>query len=160
MIRILESAGDVVLYKFLIILTKSLSLVDSWERYYDSTIGGYLIDWKYRYNKYTKKTDSRDVTHSDIIDSLPGDLRRLWRTSDDIAWGKTDYYRDDIRFFISNDDLLSSSQVDYLKSKYMNVSEATNASSIGGGHVGSIDIIGTAPITDYEFNLELDKCGD
>lgn len=41
--------------------------------------------------------------------------------------------------------------------------EVTNASSVGGGHVGSIDIIGTCPIPispDLSMDLELDKIHD
>lgn len=160
MIPIIEDYGDIELHKFLFIRTKKLGLDNKWEQFYDSRLKGYLIDWSYTYNKYTGDTSDRVLSHSDMIDSLPYELSRLWRTSDEISWGKQDFYRDGVRFFYTNSDMFTSGDRKYLKSIYStkdDVREATNASSIGGGHVGSIDIIGSAPVPvhpDLKFDLD------
>lgn len=108
-----ESSGDVILYKFLLIfMDKDINYPDD----YDDYLNAYFIKWSYKYNRYTRDTDDRLKDHASVIDSLPDSLKHQFRKGNS-AWGKTDWYKDDIRFFISNEDNLSTEQVNYIKNK-------------------------------------------
>lgn len=111
MIRIYESYGDITLYKFILIfMDKDPEYPDNYNYY----LNAYFIVWSYTYNIYTKSTDDRIVDHASVIDSLPFPLRKEFRRGNS-AWGKTDYYKDSIRFFINDKSNLSSEQVTFIR---------------------------------------------
>lgn len=105
-----SSAGDITLYKFVLVQMDMLSdITDN----YDEVLHGYFYIWPYTYNKLTRDTDSEIKSHSDVIDHLPFEIRRECRKM--CIWGKTDYYTGIIRFFINYTDTLSQQQIDYIK---------------------------------------------
>lgn len=109
--KITASAGDIKLCKFLLVLMDKLIGVD--ENHYDEFLHGYFYVWNYTYNTLTKHTDDRMYAHSDVIDNLPESIRRSAKEL--VIWGKTDYFKDNIRFIIVNDEYLSSDEVEYIK---------------------------------------------
>lgn len=112
-----SSAGDVILYKFILVPMDKISGVD--ESNYDEHLNGYFYLWSYKYNTITKCTDDRLYSHSDVIDSLPVEIRKQAREL--TIWGKTDYFHNKgIRFVIINDEYLGKDQVDVIK-KYCKV---------------------------------------
>lgn len=103
------SSGDVTLYKFLVIPT---DYVGDFPRYrYDIALHGYLDLWEYRYNILTKETDDRLQSHGDHIDILPFELKKIYRRKG--YWGKTDWFRDRIRFFVNDE--IGNEKESYLK---------------------------------------------
>lgn len=109
-----SSAGDITLYKFILVPMDKISGVD--ESNYDERLNGYFYLWSYKYNTITKFTDDRLYSHSDVIDSLPIEIRKQAREL--TIWGKTDYFCNrEIRFVIINDEYLDKDQV-YLIKKY------------------------------------------
>lgn len=114
MIKIIESAGDITLHKFIFIPTPNLDIPE-YKKYYDDNLRGYYIQWDYHYNTLTRQTDDRNVSHADVIDNLPDDLRRAYRQNDGSGWGRTDYRtsRDIITYFIS--DGINKKNIPYIK---------------------------------------------
>ena len=108
-----SSAGDVTLYKFVLVQMDMLpdKLEDADK--YDNTLNGYFYLWPYTYNTITRHTDDRMYAHSDVIDNLPSDIRRVCR--EHCIWGKTDWFKDQARFYINDDSTLSQSQLNYIK---------------------------------------------
>lgn len=106
-----SSAGDVKLSKFIFVPMNKIDSID--DSHYDDTLKGYLYIWSYTYNTLTRMTDDRMYSHSDVIDNLPPEIRKHAR--DLIVWGKTDYFKNSVRFVIVNDEYLTKSQVNYIQ---------------------------------------------
>ena len=107
-----SSAGDITLHKFILVPMQMVEGCD--ESNYNDFLKGYFYLWNYTYNKLTNHTDDRMYSHSDVIDSLPLDIRKQAREL--TICGKTDYYKhDEIRFQIVNGEYLDRSQIDYIK---------------------------------------------
>lgn len=106
-----SSAGDVKLSKFILVPMGKLDSID--DSHYDDTLEGYLYIWSYTYNTLTNMTDDRMYSHSDVIDNLPPEIRKHAR--DITVWGKTDYFKNSVRFVIVNDEYLTKSQINYIK---------------------------------------------
>lgn len=105
-----SSYGDIQLNKFVFVPSEPITGLGKDK--YNSNLGGYLYFWTYTYNKLTHETDDRMLSHSDVIDSLPSELRRK-----DRIWGRVDYYpsRDQKSLFIGGDIEPTSSQRRYLE---------------------------------------------
>lgn len=110
-VYIRSSAGDITLCKFLLVPMDKLDNID--ESHYDDFLQGYLYIWSYTYNTLTRTTDDRMYSHSDVIDSLPPEIRKHAR--DLTVWGKTDYFKNGVRFMIVNDEYLTKSAVNYIQ---------------------------------------------
>lgn len=107
---ILSSAGDVKLFKFLVIPSENIGEFPGYR--YDATLQGYIDIWSYFYNKLTKETDDRLQSHADHIDELPFELKKIYRRNG--YWGKTDIFKDKIRFYVNDESQLTESQYQYL----------------------------------------------
>lgn len=108
-----SSAGDITLYKFILVPMDRISDVD--ESNYDERLNGYFYLWSYKYNTITKYTEDRMYSHSDVIDSLPIEIRKQAREL--TIWGKTDYFQNNrTRFVIVNEEYLSNDQINLIKS--------------------------------------------
>lgn len=106
-----SSAGDITLYKFVLVPMDKIDSVD--ESHYDDFLEGYFYIWDYKYNTLTRFTDDRMYAHSDVIDNLPQEIRKQAREL--TIWGKTDYFKNSVRFMIVNDEYLNQSQINYIK---------------------------------------------
>lgn len=106
-----SSAGDVTLYKFILVPMNKIDNVD--ELHYDDFLKGYFYIWDYKYNTLTRSTDDRMYAHSDVIDNLPLEIRKEAREL--TIWGKTDYFKNSVRFMIVNDEYLTKEQINYIK---------------------------------------------
>ena len=106
-----SSVGDITLYKFILVPMDKIDNVD--ESHYDDFLQGYLYIWSYKYNTLTKSTDDRMYAHSDVIDNLSQRIRK--QAKELTIWGKTDYFKDDVRFIIVNEEYLSLTQIKYIK---------------------------------------------
>lgn len=114
MIRVVnESAGDITLNKFILV---QMDKLDNHPENYEDVLNGYYYQWSYTYNKLTNQTDDRLKDHASVIDSLPREIRYEFRNGERHAWGKTDWYKDRVRFYIS-DNYLSKKQLDWIKNK-------------------------------------------
>lgn len=109
------SAGDVRLQKFILVPMDPVPGVE--EDLYDVQLGGYFYQWEYTYNTVTGETDDRMQAHSDVIDQMPAEIRRQAR--DLTVWGKTDYFKDSIRFIIVNDEYITKRQANTIKRMVM-----------------------------------------
>lgn len=103
-----SSAGDVQLSKFVFIPSDKIAGVC--EDNYINNISGYLWLWDYTYNTITHHTDDKMYPHSDVIDKLPPDLRKL-----DIVWGRVDWFISSKRLFVNDSTLLTDEQLNYIK---------------------------------------------
>lgn len=82
-----KSSGDTQLYKCIIY---KIPKIAGYDDNYDETLQAYLYVQPYQYNWRTRETDDRLVTHRDIVDSVPREIRKA---ADDIPIsGKTDCY--------------------------------------------------------------------
>ena len=116
-----ESAGDRRLYKFLIYpIDKIDGLEDS---NYDKTLKAYIFVTNYTYNVITRETDDRLITHADMKDSVPAEIKSA--CGEDMLWGKTDCYLKDkngnypIRiWFGGNSGYLKPRMKEYLRNKF------------------------------------------
>lgn len=106
-----SSAGDVTLYKFILVPMDKIDNVD--ESDYDDFLKGYFYIWDYKYNTLTRSTDDRMYAHSDVIDNLSQEIRKQAREL--TIWGKTDYFKNGVRFMIVNDEYLTKEQINYIK---------------------------------------------
>lgn len=112
MFRVIKASfGDVNLTKFLVIPSEYIGDFPGYN--YDELLRAYTDVWNYTYNKLTKETDDRLQSHSDHIDVLPWELRKIFRQQG--YWGKTDLFRDTIRFFCNIEDDLTPNQLKHLK---------------------------------------------
>lgn len=109
MYRVIASVGDIKLFKFIIIPTEYLGEFENCE--YDDILQGYIDLWSYTYNRLTRETDDRVQNHADHIDALPFELRKIYRQQG--YWGKTDLFRDRVRFFVNDD--IGEEKESYLK---------------------------------------------
>ena len=108
--KIRASFGDVILHKFILVPCEPfIGLLDNYREDY----GGYFYIWNYTYNKLTKDTDDRNTAHSDMIGSMPAPIRKQARELN--IWGKTEYYKDEIRFIIVNGEYTSRSVINSIK---------------------------------------------
>lgn len=122
MIRLLrESAGDRRLYKFLIYPIPKIEGLE--EDHYDQTLKAYLYTADYTYNIITRETNDRLITHADMRDSVPADIKNA--CGEDMLWGKTDCYLKDksgnnpIRiWFGGNSGYLKPRMKEYLRNKF------------------------------------------
>lgn len=107
------SAGDIRLYKFLFI---DYPYTDEYSDMWNDSLEGYLYLWEYTYNTLTRETDDRDTAHADVIDNLPFELRKAFRSGHG-CWGKTDYFqtRNDIRWYCNDESFFTARQLKYLK---------------------------------------------
>lgn len=105
------SAGDITLYKFILVPMNKIDNVD--ESHYDDFLKGYFYTWDYKYNTLTRSTDDRMYAHSDVIDNLSQEIRKQAREL--TIWGKTDYFKNGVRFMIVNDEYLTKEQINYIK---------------------------------------------
>lgn len=113
MYRVIKaSAGDIRLFKFIVIPTDYIGEFQGYR--YDENVEGYIDIWSYFYNKLTRETDDRLQSHADHIDQLPFELKKIYRQCG--YWGKTDLFKDKIRFYVNDESILTNSQVKYLKS--------------------------------------------
>lgn len=106
------SAGDISLSKFIFVKMDKLA---EYPFDYDSLLGGYLYIWSYTYNTLTHQTDDRVYAHADVIDTLPSDIRWVFKTTDNGCWGKTDWYQDRKRFYCNNPSVFNDSQLKHLQ---------------------------------------------
>lgn len=102
-----SSLGDITLYKFILVPMNKIDNVD--ELHYDDFLKGYFYIWDYTYNTLIKSTDDRMYAHSDVIDNLPSEIRKQAREL--TVWGKTDYFKNSVRFMIVNDEYLTKEQI-------------------------------------------------
>ena len=93
------------------------------EDHYDQTLKAYLYTADYTYNIITRETDDRLITHVDMRDSVPADIKNA--CGEDMLWGKTDCYLKDkngnnpIRiWFGGNSGYLKQRMKEYLKNKF------------------------------------------
>lgn len=111
MIPLQESAGDIKLYKLIIYKIPLIQGVD--EDMYDDTLKAYLYIEPYTYNTTTRETDDRLITHYDMIQEVPRQIRRNEKS---LIQGKTDWFNNQIRLCLwSNSNLLSRSDKTYLQ---------------------------------------------
>lgn len=111
MIPLQESAGDKTLYKLIIYKIPLIQGVD--EDMYDDTLKAYLYIEPYTYNTLTRETDDRLITHYDMIQEVPRQIRRNEKS---LIQGKTDWFHNQICLCLwSNINLLSRSDKTYLQ---------------------------------------------
>ena len=117
------SAGDIKLKKMIYCYAPSIDIKKYPEivKFYDKTLKGYYIEWEYTYNKITRDTDDRNLPHSDKIDSLPSDIRRIYKGELGI-WGRFDYYSYDnsIKPFITDNPGIPSTIYNAVKKRFFN----------------------------------------
>lgn len=114
MILLKESAGDIKLCKFIGVIMKKVPGI--MERLYSEELGGYFLLNTYIYNIETKEHDYDYVIHTDMIDSLPHEIRKPMMKGEGF-WGFVDWFNSvsKKRYYLANTANLNSKQKEWVK---------------------------------------------